>query len=347
MRPVLVTGGAGYVGAHTCKALSQAGFGPIVLDNLSTGHRGFVQWGPLIEADINDAGTVARIIRTHKIEAVLHFAASAYVGESMVDPQRYYQNNVAGSLALLAAMRAERCLLIVFSSTCAVYGEPERLPITESMRQNPVNPYGASKAMIERILSDYARAYGLRFVALRYFNACGADPQAALGELRDPETHLIPRAMMALQGHVDDFAVFGNNYATPDGTPIRDYIHVSDLASVHVAGLKRLLGGAESGAFNLGTGIGYSVKQVLDQIGRTTGRSLSVTVRARRAGDPAVLVADATLAHEQLGFVPAQSDLETIISTAWAWHQRAHPHRSKQTIPTSESVTPPMAVRAI
>jgi UDP-glucose 4-epimerase/UDP-arabinose 4-epimerase len=309
---------------------------PISLDNFSTGHRGFVQWGPLIEGDVRDQRLVARIIWNHNIAAVLHFAASAYVGESVSEPQKYYDNNVAGSLSLLAAMREEQCCQIVFSSTCAIYGESERSPLTEATPQNPVNPYGASKAMIERILNDYARAYGLRFVALRYFNACGADPEGALGELRDPETHLIPRAMMALLGYINDFTVFGTDYPTPDGTPIRDYIHVADLASAHVASLKRLLAGGEGGAFNLGTGRGYSVQQVLKEIGTATGELLEAKPGARRPGDPAVLVADATRANRELGFVPVWSDLKTIIATAWNWHQRAHP-KKKQRVAAASS----------
>jgi UDP-glucose-4-epimerase GalE len=327
MSTVLVTGGAGYVGAHTCKALREAGYLPLVIDNLSTGHKGFVQWGPLIEGDIQDTGLVAQTIRSHHVDAVLHFAASAYVGESMTDPQKYYESNVAGSLSLLKAMRQTGCHHIVFSSTCAVYGEPADIPIREQTPKDPVNPYGASKLMIERILSDYARAYGLCYVALRYFNACGADPEDEIGELRDPETHLIPRAMMALQGHIDDFAVFGTDYETPDGTPIRDYIHVSDLADAHVAGLRRLLEGGESGAFNLGTGHGYSVKQVLAQIEWMTGERLTIEKGPRRPGDPPVLIADPSLANKELGFDPRRSDLKTVIATAWAWHRRAHPKK--------------------
>ncbi len=212
---VLVTGGAGYVGAHTCKALSRAGYLPVVIDNLSTGHASFVRWGPLVEADIRDSAAISSALRSHQVDAVLHFAASACVGESVTDPQKYYENNVAGSLALLKAMLQAGCLKIVFSSSCAVYGEPEEIPIREQTPKNPVNPYGASKLMVERVLSDYVGAYGLASIALRYFNACGADPDGEVGELRDPETHLIPRAMMALQGHLSDFMVFGDDYATP------------------------------------------------------------------------------------------------------------------------------------
>jgi len=329
---ILVTGGAGYVGAHTCKALSRAGFVPVVLDNLSTGHANFVRWGPLIEADIRNPEAVISTLRGYQVGAVLHFAASAYVGESVTDPQKYYENNVAGSLALLNAMLEAGCLKIVFSSSCAIYGEPDRIPIDEAAAKNPVNPYGASKLMVERILSDYGKAYKLGSIALRYFNAAGADPDGEVGELRDPETHLIPRAMMAMQGHLSDFSVFGDDYPTPDGTAIRDYIHVSDLADAHVASIARLLRGGPGGEFNLGTGEGYSVKQVLDAISAETGERLKVERAARREGDFPVLVADAARAHAKLGFQPHRSELKTIIATAWLWHRRAHPKREAQLI---------------
>jgi len=322
---ILVTGGAGYIGAHTCKALACAGYLPVTFDNLSTGHESFVRWGPFVRGDIREKSSVAKAISDHKAEAVLHFAASAYVGESVTDPQKYYENNVAGSLSLVAALLETNCRNVVFSSTCATYGEPDELPIYETTQQNPVNPYGASKLMVERILSDYARAYPLKSIALRYFNASGADPEGEIGELRDPETHLIPRAMMAIQGHLSDFAVFGTDYETPDGTAIRDYIHVSDLAEAHVSALRRLLSGEEGGAFNLGTGHGYSVKQVLEAISAETGVRLEAMPAARRAGDPPTLVADASLSKLELGFKPSQSDLKNIVKTAWAWHRRAHP----------------------
>jgi UDP-arabinose 4-epimerase len=328
MRSVLVTGGAGYVGAHTCKALSRAGYLPVVIDNLSSGHASFVRWGPFVEADIRDSAAISSAFRSYQVDAVLHFAASACVGESVTDPQKYYGNNVAGTLALLKAMLEVGCLKIVFSSSCAVYGEPDEIPIREQSPKNPVNPYGASKLMVERVLSDYVGAYGLASIALRYFNACGADPEGEVGELRLPETHLVPRAMMALQGHLSDFMVFGDDYDTPDGTAIRDYIHVTDLADAHVASLQRLIQGGSSGAFNLGTGRGYSVKQVLDAIRAETGEQLEIGKGPRRPGDPPILVADAALASAELGFEPRLSDLKTIIATAWAWHRRAHPKKS-------------------
>lgn len=325
---ILVTGGAGYVGAHACKALASAGFRPVVFDNLSTGHRDFVRWGPLVEADIRQAAAVERAIRAHGVEAVLHFAASSYVRESMQDPAKYYDNNVVGSLSLLAGMRAAGCDRIVVSSTCAVYGEPDLVPINESTPPCPVNPYGASKLMTERILADYGRAYGLRSVCLRYFNACGADEAAELGELRDPETHLIARALMSLQGHIQDFAVYGADFATQDGTAVRDYVHVADLADAHVMSLRLLLGGGPSSLFNLGTGRGHSVREVLRAIGDVTGQLVPEVQAGRQTGEPGLLIADPVLARERLGFAPRRSDLQTIIRTAWAWHRRAHPKRN-------------------
>ena len=337
---ILVTGGAGYVGAHACKALRRAGYSPIVFDNLSTGQEGFVRWGPLVRGDIRDTTLVLDTINSYSVDAVLHFAASAYVGESVTNPRKYYENNVGGSLSLLAAMLEAGCRELVFSSSCAIYGEPEEIPIGEMTPQNPVNPYGASKAMVERILCDYQRAHKIGAIALRYFNASGADPDSELGELRDPETHLIPRAMMAIQGHINDFAVFGTDYPTPDGTAIRDYIHVSDLAEAHVAALQHLLTGKPGGAFNLGTGSGHSVQQVLDAIAAETGENLSVSNAPRREGDPPVLVADASLSRSELGFTPRLSDLKTIVQTAWVWHRRAHPSLAK-----TRSATPSVKLR--
>jgi UDP-glucose 4-epimerase len=283
---------------------------------------------PLIVADIRDQRAVAAAIRNHECVGVLHFAASALVGESVCDPGKYYWNNVCGTLSLLAGMREAGCWLLVFSSTCAVYGQPVRLPIAEDARPDPVNPYGASKMMVERILADYCAAYGLGVVALRYFNACGADPDGQLGELRDPETHLIPRAMMALQGHLSDFSVFGADYDTPDGTAIRDYVHVLDLAGAHVTAMDRLLSGAAGGTFNLGAGRGHSVMEVLHAIECETGRKLPTVAGARRTGDPAVLIADPSLARKELGFTTEWSSLDTIVRTAWSWHTQAHPSRT-------------------
>jgi UDP-glucose-4-epimerase GalE len=324
---ILVTGGAGYIGSHGCRALAAAGYHPIVFDNFSTGHRGFVA-GSLVAGDLMDAAALAHAFAQHDIVAVMHFAASSLVGESVADPQKYYANNVAGTLSLLEAMRKAGCNRLVFSSTGAVYGNADSKALPESYACAPINPYGASKWMIERILADYRSAYGLGAFCLRYFNASGADTAGGIGELRDNETHLIPRAMMALQGHVGDFAIFGDDYDTPDGTAIRDYIHVSDLAAAHVLALQLLMQGHRGGAFNLGTGTGFSVREILSAIAAETGRAVPHVVKPRRSGDPTYLVADPTAARETLKFHPVHSHLATIIKTAWAWHRTAHPLRS-------------------
>jgi UDP-glucose-4-epimerase GalE len=321
---ILVTGGAGYIGSHGCRALAAAGFHPVVFDNFSTGHRNFVT-GTLVAGDLNDKTSLARAFAQHDIVAVMHFAASSLVGESVADPQKYYANNVAGTLSLLDAMRQAGCNRLVLSSTGAVYGHADSKALTENYPCAPINPYGASKWMIERILADYRSAYGLGSFCLRYFNASGADASGSIGELRDNETHLIPRAMMALQGHVPDFAVFGDDYDTPDGTAIRDYIHVTDLAAAHLLALELLLQGHCGGAFNLGTDAGFSVREILAAIATETGREVPHVIKPRRSGDPAYLVADPTAARETLKFHPAHSDLATIIRTAWAWHRKAHP----------------------
>jgi len=321
---VLVTGGAGYIGSHACRALAAAGYRPIVYDNLSTGHERFVS-GPIVTGDLLDEATLARAFAEHKVLAVMHFAAASLVGESVADPQKYYINNVRGTLSLLQAMRKADCRRIVFSSTGAVYGNADSKALPEDFPCAPINPYGASKWMIERMLADYRSAYGFGAFCLRYFNASGADPAGGIGELRDNETHLIPRAMMALQGHVGDFAVFGDDYDTPDGTAIRDYIHVTDLAAAHVAALKLLIEGHAGGSFNLGTGAGFSVREILSAIKRETGREVPHVVKPRRPGDPTYLVADPSAARNVLNFVPRYSDLPTVIHTAWAWHQTAHP----------------------
>src|SRR4051812_27098893 len=321
---VLVTGGAGYIGSHCCRALDAAGYRPVTYDNFSTGHQSFVT-GALVTGDIADKATLARAFAEHDIVAVMHFAAASLVGESVVDPQKYYVNNLAGTLALLDVMRVAGCNRLVFSSTGAVYGNADSKALPEDYPCAPINPYGASKWMIERVLSDYRAAYGLGSFALRYFNASGADPAGGIGEQREVETHLIPRAMMALQGHVADFAVFGDDYTTPDGTAIRDYIHVTDLAAAHVLALKLLLQGHSGGVLNLGTGNGFSVREILAAIAAETGREVPHVIKPRRAGDPAYLVADPTAARETLRFCPHHSDLATIVRSAWAWHQKAHP----------------------
>jgi UDP-arabinose 4-epimerase len=321
---ILVTGGAGYVRAHTCKVLSRFGYKPVVFDNLSTGHRRFVRWRPLIEGDIRDHAAVLDAIRAYDVNAVLHFAALTSVGESVTDPQKYYENNVGGSLSLLRAMLDAGCRILVFSSSCAVYGEPQNQPIGETSPIAPCNPYGASKSIVERILFDYTQARLLNSISLRYFNASGADPEGELGELHDPETKLIPRAMMAIQGRIADFVVFGTDYNTPDGTAIRDYIHVSDLAEAHVFALRRLFAGEPSGVFNLGAGRGYSVLEVLNAISSEAGVAVRPASASRRQGDPPALIADATLSRSELGFSPKLSDLQTIIQTAWNWHTHIH-----------------------
>ncbi len=335
---VLVTGGAGYIGSHCCRALIAADYHPVVYDNFSTGHRGFVT-GSLVTGDLKDGARLAHAFAQHDIVAVMHFAASSLVGESVADPRKYYANNLAGTLSLLDAMRQAGCDRLVFSSTGAVYGNADSKALSESHPCDPINPYGASKWMIERVLKDFRGAYGLGSFALRYFNASGADACGGIGELREPETHLIPRAMMALQGHVSDFAVFGDDYDTPDGTAIRDYIHVSDLAAAHVLALKLLLQGHRGGVFNLGTGHGFSVREILAAIAAETGREVPHAIKPRRPGDPAYLVADATAARETLRFVPKHSDLATIVRTAWAWHQKAHSLKADEP-QVAESLSP-------
>jgi UDP-arabinose 4-epimerase len=321
---VLVVGGAGYVGSHVCKALAQRGVVPVVFDNFTTGHRRFVRWGPSVEGDVRDHAAIVGALCAHRCSAVMHFAAAAYVGESVIEPAKYYANNVIGTIALLNAMRAAHCPCLVFSSTCAIFGEATT-PIAEAMPLNPINPYGASKMMAERIIRDYGTAYGIRAICLRYFNACGADPEGELGELRDPETHLIPRAMMALLGHLHDFAVFGSDYPTPDGTAVRDYIHVLDLAEAHLSALRMLRDGGASDAFNLGTGCGLSVREVLQTIERITGARLPTITGPRRDGDPPILIADPSRAQQILGLQVSNSSIEQIVSSAWHWHSAVHP----------------------
>lgn len=324
-RRILVTGGAGYIGSHTCKALAAEGFEPVTFDNLALGDAARVRWGPLVEGDVRDADAVARAITAHDAEAVIHFAADAYVGESVTDPARYYNNNVGGMIGLLAGMRAAGRSAIVFSSTCAVYGDPATLPICDDTLPAPVNPYGRTKLICEQMLADYAAAYGIDFVALRYFNASGADLDGELGEDREYEPHLIPRAMLHLLGHLPDFQVFGSDFPTPDGTAIRDYIHVADLAHAHVLAVNRLLDGSVGRrVFNLGSGVGYSVAEVLAAIAAISGRSLAAPTGDRRPGDPPQLVADVTRARDELGFTARHSALDEIIASAWRWHVKTH-----------------------
>jgi len=317
---VLVTGGAGYIGSHACKALSQAGYTPVAYDNLVYGHREAVKWGPLVVGDTADRRALDAVFAEHRPIAVMHFAAYAYVGESVTDPAKYYTNNIGGSLNLLEAMRAAGCEALVFSSTCATYGEPKVMPIGEDHPQAPVNPYGRTKLLIEQAMQDYGRAYGLRSAALRYFNASGADPDGELGERHDPETHLIPRTLMAAAGQIERLDLFGDDYATPDGTCVRDYVHVTDLARAHVLALEHLLDRGESLALNLGTGRGTSVREVLAAVERVSGRSVPVRVLPRRAGDPPMLYADPRLAEQVLGFKTRFNDIGETIESAWRFH---------------------------
>ncbi len=319
---VLVTGGAGYIGSHTAKILALSGMQPVVLDNLQRGHREAVKWGPLIEADIGDRSALDRVFAQYPIEAVFHSAAFAYVGESMRAPELYFRNNLVNTLNLLDAMRSRNVQKIVFSSTCATYGNPLQIPITEDHIQQPVNPYGESKRMVERLLHWYGCIHGLRWVALRYFNAAGADPERELGENHDPETHLVPLAIRAAMDPNQPLEIYGTDYDTPDGTAIRDYLHVTDLAEAHLAALRYLDTGRPSDAFNLGTGRGHSVREVIAMVEKVSGRKVSVREVGRRAGDPACLIADATKSAEQMGWRPRHSTLEEIVETAWNWKVR-------------------------
>ncbi len=344
---ILVTGGAGYIGSHAVRALTRAGHQPVVLDNLVYGHADIVEKTlkvPLVLGQVGDREVLEPLLRGRHpaldgtslegkpIEAVLHFAAYAYVGESVTDPAKYYRNNLGDTLTLLEALVAtERPLPIVFSSTCATYGIPQQVPITEDHPQAPINPYGRSKWMVEQLLTDFAAAYGLPSVIFRYFNAAGADPDGDLGEDHNPETHLIPRVLDTMSGREPYLQIFGDDYPTPDGTCIRDYIHVADLADAHVLGLERLLRLREREEterrpliYNLGNGTGYSVQQVIETAKAVTGRGLLAHVAKRRYGDPPQLVAGATRAHQELGWRPRFPELETIIEHAWAWHQRRH-----------------------
>ena len=317
---VLVTGGAGYIGSHTAKELARTGHQPVVLDNFSAGHRWAVKWGPLAEGDLADQSLVLRVLREFSIEAVIHFAADALVGESVSNPRKYYWNNVVNSLRLFDAMVELGVKHIVFSSSCATYGAPSQVPIPEDHPQLPVNPYGETKLVIERILRDYDPAYGLRWVALRYFNAAGADPDGELGEDHATETHLIPLAVLAALGQRSHLEVYGTDYPTPDGTPIRDYIHVTDLARAHVQALEYLGQEGASTAINLGTGRGKSVREVIAAVGKLCGGRVPVREGPRRAGDPPALVADAAKAERVLGWKPEYAGLDSIVESAWKWH---------------------------
>ena len=319
---VLVTGGAGYVGSHACKALATAGYLPVTFDSLVHGHRSAVRWGPLIVGDLGDDRALETAFGSHRYAAVVHFAAYAYVGESMREPGKYFRNNVVNSLRLVDAALAAGVRHLVFSSTCATYGLPDSLPISEAQPQRPVNPYGESKLFVERALHWNDVAHGLRSVALRYFNAAGADLDGEIGEAHDPETHLIPLAIEAAMGHGGPLQIFGTDYATADGTAVRDFIHVSDLAVAHVRALDHLLAGGESMALNLGTGVGHSVREVVASVERACGYPVPVAYAPRREGDPPILVADAARARNLLDWSPRHSALDTIVQSAWQWHSR-------------------------
>lgn len=319
---ILVVGGAGYIGSHMVKMLLDRGFRVVTLDNLATGYRQSVLGGDFVQGDAGDPLLLERLFTGYAFAGVMHFASHIQVGESVTDPAKYYRNNVSNTLILLDAMRKHGVGRFIFSSSAAVYGEPLAVPITESHPKNPINPYGRSKWMIEEVLTDYDLAYGLRSVCFRYFNAAGADPGGAIGECHTPETHLIPLVLMAASGRRPQVKLFGEDYDTPDGTCIRDYVHVNDLCQAHLLALERLLQGGSSAAFNLGNGGGFSVREVIDTAERVTGRKIPVVVAPRRAGDPARLVADASLAQRELGWRPQFSELEQIIHHAWQWEQK-------------------------
>ncbi|MGQ9864916.1 MAG: UDP-glucose 4-epimerase GalE [Pseudanabaenaceae cyanobacterium] len=327
MATVLVTGGAGYIGSHGVLALQAAGHTPIVLDNLVFGHRELVEdvlKVELVVGDIGDRSLLDRLFRERAIDAVMHFSAFAYVGESVTHPAKYYRNNVAATLTLLEAMVAAQVSRFIFSSTCATYGIPQTVPIPEDHPQNPINPYGRSKWMVEQLLADFGAAYGLQSVCFRYFNAAGADPLGRLGEDHNPETHLIPLLLLTALGHRSHLELYGTDYPTPDGTCIRDYVHVSDLAQAHVLGLEYLLAGHPTTVFNLGNGNGFSVQEAIAVAETVTGRTLPIRVAPRRPGDPPILVGSSDRARQILGWVPTYPDLQAMVTHAWHWHQRRH-----------------------
>ena len=321
---ILVIGGAGYIGSYMCKYLAKNGYHPIVLDNLVNGHREAVRWGPFYWGFMSDPKLLDRIFSEYEIAAVMHFAALCYVGESVTEPGKYYRNNVAATIALLEMMLEKGILNLIFSSSCATYGEPTEIPITEQHPQNPINPYGRSKLMVEQILDDFKDAYGLKHVSLRYFNAAGADPDGELGEDHRPETHLIPLVLQTALGQREALNIFGDDYPTRDGTCIRDYIHIDDLAQAHLLALERLLNDLTGGQYNLGNGEGSSVKEVIELAGKITGKRIPIKSSKRRPGDPAMLIGSSEKAIKELGWNPQFYDLPTIIETAWKWHKN-HP----------------------
>jgi len=324
MNNILVVGGAGYIGSYMCKYLSKNGYRPVVLDNLIYGHRKAVKWGSFFKGSMDDTALLNQIFSEYQIAAVMHFAAFCYVGESVLQPARYYRNNVANTLNLLEVMNKKGVGRFIFSSSCATYGEPVEIPITENHTQNPINPYGRTKLMVEQIMEDFSNAYELDYVSLRYFNAAGADPDGELGEDHSPETHLIPLVLEAALGKREAINIFGDDYPTEDGTCIRDYIHIDDLAQAHLIALERLLNGLPGGCFNLGNGSGHSVFQLIETARKVTGETIPSRVVDRRPGDPAVLIGSSEKAIKTLGWHPEFPELETIIETAWKWH-KTHP----------------------
>jgi len=318
---ILVTGGAGYIGSHTCKALSKAGFIPVVYDNLSTGHAYAIKWGPFVQGDISDSARLSEAIVAFKPKAVIHFAGSALVIESIQHPSKYYNNNLAGTLTLLETMRSHHLHNLIFSSTCATYGHPQFNPITEEHPQNPVSPYGRTKWMVEQMMNDFGAAYGFKTIFLRYFNAAGADLETQIGENHTPETHIIPSIIQTALGLKEEIVIYGTDFPTRDGSAIRDYIHVQDLANAHVLALQHLLEKQTSMAINLGTGRGTSVLEIVDAVQKFCGKSVPVRLEGRRSGEPSTLAADNHKARELLGWQPTHSELPIVIESAWKWHQ--------------------------
>ena len=318
---ILIVGGAGYIGSHTYKALTEAGYETIVLDNLSYGHKEAVRWGTFCQCDLKDIDDLDKVFTEYDIDAVMHFSSFIEVGESVQNPEKYYTNNVVNTMNLLKVMLKHNVKKFIFSSTCATYGVPQKIPLVEDHPQNPINPYGWTKLMVERILKDYDTAYGLKSVILRYFNASGADKSGEIGEAHDPESHLIPLILDAAIGKRDNIKIFGSDYDTPDGTCIRDYIHVTDLADAHVLSLKYLEEKEESNEFNLGNGQGFSVKEVIDSVRKVTGREFEVVETERREGDPAVLIGSSKKAKEFLGWNPQFVNIDDIVESAWNWHK--------------------------
>jgi UDP-glucose-4-epimerase GalE len=316
---ILVTGGAGFVGSHACKALARAGYEPVAFDNLERGHERMVKWGPFERGDLREASDLRRAFERWRPSAVMHFAAYAYVGESILDPLRYYANNIGGTANLLRACANFECRSFVFSSSCATYGIPMRLPIAENDSQQPVNPYGFSKLVVERMLRDVEVAHGIRHVSLRYFNAAGADPDGDIGESHDPETHLIPLVLFAAMGRLPSIKVFGDDYPTPDGTCIRDFVHVSDLADAHIAAIEWLKSDNPSESFNLGNGQGFSVNEVVRVSEQIAGRDINTEMSTRRPGDPPILISDSTKALKLLGWKPRFAELDKQVEHAWRW----------------------------